>query len=47
MRQFDETLALKCSKTVIEKIYEYMDNKFTVAEDYNLFVEKVTAERNV
>lgn len=44
MRKFDETLALKCSKTVIEKIYEYMDTKFTVATDYTAFVNRVEKE---
>ena len=44
MRKFDETLALKSSKTVIEKLYEYMDNTFTVAEDYKTFVNRVEKE---
>ena len=41
MRKFDENLALKCSKTVIDKIYEYMADTFTISSDYNIFVIKV------
>ena len=46
MRKFDETLALKASKTVVSKVYEYTDQKFTQLEDYNKFVQKIESEVN-
>ena len=39
MRKFDETLSMKCSKTVVDKIYEYTDKQFAQRQSYEKFVE--------